>query len=95
MQTKMCSMCNQEFTLDKFHKNAKGKDGLRSYCKTCGARKVRNYRHTGKTFLSTYDTLSTNKLTKMIEDIRMELDHRNIGFTYNIEITPKSVMTGV
>ena len=32
---KLCKKCDEEKSLDEFHKNKNGKDGLNSRCKTC------------------------------------------------------------
>jgi len=41
MNTKTCSVCDQELTRDHFHKSKKGKYGITSTCKVCRAKKDR------------------------------------------------------
>ena len=43
METKICSCCKEELTLDRFDKNKNSKDGLRTMCKKC--RKVQNKKY--------------------------------------------------
>lgn len=42
--TKICSKCGTEKPLFGFHKQAKGKDGLKSWCKECTNREVAVWR---------------------------------------------------
>ena len=41
---KQCKDCNEVKPLDAFKRHAETRDGLHSYCKTCGAKKQREYR---------------------------------------------------
>lgn len=48
IQTKQCSRCKDFKPLNEFHKNCTRKDGLQSYCKTCGKIHHRKYEKTEK-----------------------------------------------
>lgn len=44
MDTKICSKCKKEKTLDNFHRYAKSKDGHKPFCKECKLAYDRKYR---------------------------------------------------
>ncbi len=48
--TKMCKKCGETFpaTLDHFHRQKRGKYGLRSQCKECIAERSRQYREANR-----------------------------------------------
>lgn len=35
METKICTKCGRELSVDMFHKKSTSKDGLQHYCKDC------------------------------------------------------------
>lgn len=48
METKICSYCKIEKSIEEFHKNKNGKDGLNYYCKKCVREISEKYRETHK-----------------------------------------------
>jgi len=43
MATKRCSRCEKRVSLDQFVKNAKSRDGLSHYCRTCKKKIMEEY----------------------------------------------------
>ncbi|MBW2086696.1 MAG: hypothetical protein JRI54_11825 [Deltaproteobacteria bacterium] len=48
MNTKVCTRCGEAKPLSEFHRNARSKDGLHSYCKRCNKEKAAAYLKTDK-----------------------------------------------
>lgn len=44
--TKKCASCGIEKDISEFHRNAKNRDGLHSYCKTCNVLKAKEFNKT-------------------------------------------------
>lgn len=87
METKLCSLCNQEKSLDKFNKNKRYKDGFYKHCKDCHYEVYGRPRHILKTYGLTeedYNTLLTkqkyqcfscNKEHGTFKNDRLFIDH--------------------
>lgn len=48
METKVCTNCKEDAPLSNYYKDAKGKNGLRSFCKKCENEKKNVYYHANK-----------------------------------------------
>jgi 5-methylcytosine-specific restriction endonuclease McrA len=68
---KQCTRCNEVKSIDQFHKNKEGKYGLRSNCKECTNKIVREYYTKNKDKISKYQKeYNNNNRTKRIKQMR-------------------------
>jgi hypothetical protein len=76
--TKICTNCNIEKPLDQFHKETKGKYGVRSGCKSCAAIWHSVYRRENKEKLRLYSVnwCEKNKTKKRKQNLGVKIRNR-------------------
>lgn len=79
---KTCSICNEEKSLSEFHKDSRGKSGVRSECKIC-SNKNKKIRYQNDPESQTKNNIKTDKLRK-----------RNRIFVYNFLLRSKCIDCG-
>ena len=80
METKKCSKCGRELTIDNFNKNSKNPDGLQYHCKECALEYAR----------ISYE----RRKAKKKEDERIEFEKKYKVFTNKdlAKFTPRELM---
>lgn len=73
-QTKVCSTCKRELTLDNFHKNKATTDGYSPQCKECRKRYYKGGQHLKKK--SVYGNLNPDLKGFTVNDLIKELGER-------------------
>lgn len=62
METKICTKCGRELSVDMFHKKSTSKDGLQNYCKECHNETVRKSYHKRKMKRNALDNVEIIKV---------------------------------
>ena len=62
METKICTKCGRELSVDMFHKKSTSKDGLQHYCKECHNESTRKSYYKRKNKRNVLDNVETIKV---------------------------------
>lgn len=74
MESKVCTSCYKEFTLDHFYKNSSGKFGKSQKCKTCSKKISKYYRDLDpvKSFSNKYDA-NPEDISKLLKGDKCDI----------------------
>ena len=81
---KQCSRCGEILPLSNYNKHNGTKDGLRKKCRDCRNLEMRNYRHTGKTFVNEFDNKQISVLDCTFENLREAYKNRGYKLTKSL-----------
>lgn len=77
METKKCSKCGRELTVDNFYRKSTSKDGLQDYCKECHKQSVSKSYYKNKEQKKQHKIYTNEELAKFTpRELMQELKSR-------------------